>query len=363
MARMDDRRQPGEEERQRRQEERRRQHQEARRSQKEIPIPHPMPPEDMKVEDVRFFIGGHGRSGTTWLERTLNTHPEVLCLGPGMLFGRSLHNFGGRRVLYEVLSNSEDLKTWHDFDENLWTKPEEFDKDVAQIVRASIDALMRRRLTESGKRVLGDRTPHHISHLEEIHALYPNAKIVHAIRDGRDTSISGMHSFWHAAEDRGGHVRLSPEEIEIRDAYLNDREGMLASGRSIFTEERIRQRSRNWNRIVRQGRERGRELFGDNYTELFYEEHLHRPHEALKELFGFLKADTSPEIIERVVEANTFKKLSEGRSSGDESSGEFFRKGISGDWRGVFNERDKKIFKEEAGELLVELGYEEDPSW
>jgi len=361
---MDDRRQPDEEEREQRKEEKRRQRQEARRAQRETtPIPHPMPPEDMKVEEVRFFVVGHGRSGTTWLERTLNTHPEVLCLGPGMFFGRPLHNLGGRRVLYEVLNGSEGLKTWHDFDENLWTKPEEFDRDVAQIVRASMDALMRRRLTESGKRILGDRTPHHISFLHEIRALYPNAKIAHAIRDGRDVAISEMHAFWHASEDRGGPVKLSSEEMEIRDAYLADREGFLKSGRSIFTEDRIRQRASGWNRHVSRGREKGSELFGDNYSELFYEDHLNQPHEELRKLFGFLEADTAPEVVERVVEANRFEKFSQGRTRGQEASDTFFRKGISGDWREVFTERDKNIFKEEAGELLVELGYEEDLSW
>jgi hypothetical protein len=29
----------------------------------------------------------------------------------------------------------------------------------------------------------------------------------------------------------------------------------------------------------------------------------------------------------------------------------------------VFTKRDKEIFKEEAGELLVELGYEQDHNW
>lgn len=322
-----------------------------------------MPPEDMKVEDVRFFIVGHGRSGTTWLERTLNTHPEVLCLGPGMFFGRSLHSLGGRRVLYEIMSDSEGLKAWHDFDENLWTKPEEFDKDVAQIVRASMDALMRRRLTDSGKRILGDRTPHHISFLHEIRALYPNAKIIHAIRDGRDVAISGMHAFWHASEDRGGPVKLSSEEVEIRDAYLSDREAFLAEGRSIFTEDRIRQRASGWNLHVNRGREKGRELFGNNYSELFYESHLEQPHETLRKLFGLLEANTNSEVLDGVVEANRFEKLSQGRTRGQESSDTFFRKGISGDWKGVFTERDKEVFKEEAGDLLIELGYEEDLSW
>ena len=316
----------------------------------------------MRVEDVRFFVVGHGRSGTTWLERTLNTHPEVLCKGPGMFFGRNLQNFGGRKVLYEVLSNSEDLKTWYGGNENLWTKSRNFDQYVAGTARASIDYLMRREMTESGKRVLGDRTPHHVSHLHEIHALYPDAKIVHAIRDGRDVAISGMHSFWKGSRDKGGPVNLSSEEIETRDAYLGNREAFLSGGRSIFTEGRIRQRSNGWNRIVRRGRQTGANLFGENYFEFFYEDHLDRPHEALGELFRFLEADSSPKTIDRVVEANRFEKLT-GRNRGQESSGAFMRKGIHGDWKEVFTARDKKVFKEHAGELLVGLGYEKDSNW
>jgi hypothetical protein len=39
------------------------------------------------------------------------------------------------------------------------------------------------------------------------------------------------------------------------------------------------------------------------------------------------------------------------------------RKGIAGDWKNVFTERDKAVFKEAAGNLLIELGYEKDDNW
>lgn len=148
----------------------------------------------------------------------------------------------------------------------------------------------------------------------------------------------------------------------MREAYLKDREGYLTSGRGIFTEERIRQQAAGWNRIVRKGRKTGEELFGDNYAELYYEDHLDRPHETLKTLFEFLEADASPNVIDRVVKTNSFEKLT-GRTRGQESSGAFMRKGVAGDWLETFTQRDRRIFKEEAGDLLVELGYEEDANW
>ena len=103
-------------ERRQQRKERRRQRLQAKRA-KELEdsstIPQPVPPEELRVEDVRFFVGGHGRSGTTWLQRTLNSHPEILCNGEGMFFGRDMGDFGGRRLLYKVLANSEELKAWH----------------------------------------------------------------------------------------------------------------------------------------------------------------------------------------------------------------------------------------------------------
>jgi hypothetical protein len=55
-----------------------------------------------------------------------------------------------------------------------------------------------------------------------------------------------------------------------------------------------------------------------------------------------------------------------GRERGQENYSLNFgkhRKGIAGDWRNVFTERDKAIFKEEAGGLLIKLGYERDSNW
>lgn len=40
-----------------------------------------------------------------------------------------------------------------------------------------------------------------------------------------------------------------------------------------------------------------------------------------------------------------------------------FRKGRVGDWREHFNDKNKTLFKEVAGDLLVRLGYEPDNNW
>ena len=309
-----------------------------------------------------FFVVGHGRSGTTWLERTLNTHPEVLCKGSGMFFGRSIGLFEGRKTLYASLANSDSLKVWHDMRPNYWSE-RSFEQDLPGYVKALADHVLGTELERSGKKIVGDRTPHHVSFLEEVHELYPDSKIIHIIRDGRDVAISNLHASWNSVRDRGGPVDMEPEETRLRDEYLEDREGFLKSGQSIFIEPRINQLARSWNTVVGKGRRDGKALFGENYFEIRYEDLLDGPRSELDRLFGFLGVGQNISAIDEIVEENRFEKRSGGRSPGEEDSTSFLRKGVHGDWEGVFNKRDRKIFEERAGELLVNLGYEQDTNW
>jgi hypothetical protein len=41
----------------------------------------------------------------------------------------------------------------------------------------------------------------------------------------------------------------------------------------------------------------------------------------------------------------------------------FLPKGQAGNWRRLFNDRDKTLLKEIAGEMLVKWGYEKDLNW
>ena len=79
--------------------------------------------------------------------------------------------------------------------------------------------------------------------------------------------------------------------------------------------------------------------------------------------FGFLGVDTDERKVEHSVSSASFEKLSRGRQRGQEDPSSFYRKGVAGDWRNYFSEEDRRVFKEEAGELLIRLGYEEDLDW
>ena len=47
----------------------------------------------------------------------------------------------------------------------------------------------------------------------------------------------------------------------------------------------------------------------------------------------------------------------------DQAKSHTYRQGKAGSWRKVFTEQQKNTFKELAGHLLIELGYEQDKNW
>jgi hypothetical protein len=317
--------------------------------------------------DMVFFIAGEMRSGTSWLRRTLSAHPEIVCGHEGSFFGRDYDReeipvyTGPVSSFTRALAVSEELKVWHELAWNQWT--DSYEEDLHNLMRLSIDYFLAKEVARTGKRIVGDKSPQHTANLDEIHKIYPNARVIHIVRDGRDVAVSAMHHWWRLAKDRaGGFFELTPEELEIRDAYLKDREGFLASGRSIFTEERLGQLARRWSYRVGKAHRDGTALYGERYLEVRYEDLLRDPLTNLRRVLELLRARRGDPIIERCIRAGNFERASN-RQRGEEDAGSFFRKGVAGDWRGVFTERDQEIYRELAGERLIEMGYETSDNW
>ena len=315
-----------------------------------------------KPYDRVFFVAGEMRSGTSWLRRTLSAHPEVACGHEGSFFGRGYDHEeipvypGPVSSFTRALSLSEELRVWHDLPWNRWT--DGYEEDLRNLTRLSIDYFLAKEVARTGKRIVGDKSPQHTENLDEIREVYPDAKVIHIARDGRDVAVSAMHHWWREATDReNGVFALTRDELEIRDAYLEDREGFLASGRSIFTEERLSQLARRWSRRVGKARRDGPALYGEDYLEIRYEDLLLNPSVTLRRVFGLLGARADDRAIELCVRAGAFERASR-RKPGEEDAGSFFRKGVAGDWRGVFTERDREIYWELAGDRLAEMGYE-----
>ncbi|MDQ3863726.1 MAG: sulfotransferase [Actinomycetota bacterium] len=312
--------------------------------------------------DSVFFIAGEMRSGTSWLRRTLSSHPEIACGHEGSFFGR---DYDREEIpvytepvssLSRALAVSEEFKVWHSLPWNRWG--EDYEEDLRNLTRLSVDHFLSKEVRRTGKRIVGDKSPQHTAHLDEIHEFYPDARIVHIVRDGRDVAVSAMHHWWRLAKDRpGGVYELTTEELKKRDAYLEDREEFLASGQSIFTEERLGQLARRWSYRVGKARRDGTALYGDRYLEIRYEDLVGDTPTTLFRVLEFLHARRGEVVIERCIRRSSFERVTQ-RRQGEEDSDSFFRKGVAGDWKSVFTERDRQIYEKLAGDQLAEIGYE-----
>jgi hypothetical protein len=317
--------------------------------------------------DSVFFVAGEMRSGTSWLRHSLSDHPEIACGQEGSFFGRGYDHeeiplyTGPVSSLTRALAVSRELETWHALPWNLWS--DGYDEDLRNLCRVSVDYFLSKEVARTGRRIVGDKSPQHTENLDEIHEIYPDAKIIHIVRDGRDVAVSAMHHWWRLAKDReNGVFELTPGEVGIRDDYAEDRERFLASGRSVFTEERLAQLARRWDYRTGKASSDGNVLYGGSYLEIRYEDLVLDTPAVFGRVLGFLGANTNERVIERCLRSSSFERASS-RSQGEEDSGSFFRKGIVGDWRDVFTKRDREIYKELAGDRLVEFGYEKSFDW
>lgn len=149
-----------------------------------------------------FFILASGRSGSTLLAAMLNMHPRIFV--PVELFGlysdlpAALPWYGdlrrefNRRLLLRDLGRIGQLAEFGvALDEAAFLRGlDAHGCGLAGVVRAFYEAL----LAGSGKAVLGDKTPNHSPHLRQIERLFPAARIVHLVRDGRDCAASSIRS-------------------------------------------------------------------------------------------------------------------------------------------------------------------------
>lgn len=317
-----------------------------------------------------FFVVGQSRSGTTWLMRLLNSHPEILCMGEGRFFGQNWKEHKIKKMpvnkqpssLYGALSDAKFLRLW--VERSVWSRDGDPDEHLNNLTRLAIDYFLTQKLEKAGKRIVGDKTPLLTTGIiKEISTIYPDAKVIHIIRDGRDQAVSLMHYLWNTAREEGGLYPVEPEELAKREAYREDPQKLLEAGEGIFTEARLRKMATQWSVRVSDAVKDGSALLGGNYTEIRYEGLLERPEEEAARLLEFLGADASNKLVRWCVNKASFEKSAKGREQGQEDSASFVRKGVAGDWRSVFTERDKEIFKEVAGDVLIETGYEKDKSW
>ena len=268
-------------------------------------------------------------------------------------------HFFTRRPLLKSLVDSAEIEEWLTRKSNRWNQGH----DLSPLVlRASADFIMEREAVNEGKMIVGDKSPSSTIHgqsVRDMHAVYPDAKLVYIVRDGRDVLIS--ERFRNFIEES---KFLTSEDKRIIEELRKDQNQFTNGARSIFTEAFIRRVAKGWVTNLQEIEEEGKRLFGRNYFALRYEDLLSEPLDEMTRLWKFLgvkKVDRSlGKKIKIEMESNPDE---EWQAQRDEGIASFLPKGQAGNWQRLFTAKDKSIFKEVAGEMLIKWKYEKDLNW
>lgn len=159
------------------------------------------------VDNTPFFIIGAGRSGTTLLRLILAGHsrlhipPETWFVEPLVRKLPLTGALGPADIECAVSIMTQDYR-WPDMeisaaDLSRWATELENPTLVS-----IINLVYRYHLERTGKQRFGDKTPIYFNIVPELLTLYPEAKFIHLIRDGRDVAVSCIDVDWDRYYER-----------------------------------------------------------------------------------------------------------------------------------------------------------------
>jgi hypothetical protein len=222
------------------------------------------------------------------------------------------------------------------------------------------DYILEREALKLGKTIVGDKSPNVLmggKAVREMHRIYPDASLIFIVRDGRDTLIS--HRFQNFID---GSQLLASSDLKLRDEFVRDPEIFFSGKRSVFTPDAIKQMAKNWADNVTDTDQLGHQLYGERYFSLRYEDLIARPYEMLSKVWSFL--GVNPGTLESKVAAEMASNPDadwQGQKAPELAA--MLEKGKQGSWKQLFTERDKAVFKQAAGSVLITWGYELNIDW
>ena len=254
----------------------------------------PLGRDDSPLRDRLIFSFGVQRSGTYWLQRIIGAHPEVsevpsetqlFYRGIDRLFEVFHHGSRGSPIAGEMFVERDELL--------------DATRDLCDRVLISY--------LEPGRRFLAERTASHVYSVPNIAAVYPDARLVHIVRDGRDVVRSLLN------------MSFGPDEVgEATEVW---RKGIVEARAAAPP---------------------------DRYREVRYEELLADPEAQIRELYGWLDLSAGEQEVGAA--------LTEARLKRNEDPSD--PRVATAKWRDSFSPEDLADFMAVGGELLAELGYQ-----
>jgi hypothetical protein len=268
-----------------------------------------------------LFVGS-GRSGTTMFGLMFDSHPDLAIAHEAHFISAVaardpalLHDFNGVRFLDLLYGDPNFLRLGLSRTEVAEEPAMQAATDYAAGVRAVLSVFARAR----GKRWYGDKTPGYVLHLDLLGRLFPEAKFIHIIRDGRDVALGYVE-----------RPEWGPRSVPEAALY--------------------------WRSRVKRGQAAGSRLGPERYREVRYEAFIGDPATTAAELCEFIGIPFAPEMLNYYERGTSFAANSKDPQAFTALSLPPTR-GLR-DWRKNMKAADVRTFEYIAGDLLGKLGYE-----
>ena len=272
----------------------------------------------MPAEDAPLIVLGVRRSGTTLLRVMLDRNPGLAVPDESYFVPQLARRHRGT---VDPATFVDDLRRLPTLAE--WSLSADA---VASRLRPgmstgeAIAAVFETYAAERGKPRWGDKTPLYMQHLPLLEQLFPDARFVHLIRDGRDAALSFLSVPEGIMTEGWGHSR--------------DAAGFASQ----------------WATEVRAARALGDRVGPGRYLELRYEALVVDPASALRRICSFAALEYDDMMLRYVGETESARKEHQQRLN------EPPRVGVR-DWSTEMPPVDREAFEKVAGDLLAELGY------
>lgn len=267
------------------------------------------------------FLLGSQRSGTTMLRLMMNNHPNLAIPHETAfitIYDKKLDAYGdlgtkdnARRLLNDV-SQHPLVKRGKLIDD-----PEAVLRRPIASYRDFIDAVFQAYADSLGKVRWGDKTPFYTPDIDLLHRIFPDAKFLHLVRDGRDVVLSQKSIEWMS----GNLPKL-----------ILDWQWKTTIAHKVGS------------------------VLGDNFLEIRYEDLVRQPEKMLRKICDFIDESYDSAMLnysekaEGVVPADSLKWHRNSIKPPDPSRLDKWKTGLA--------RAERIIFEQLAGDTLDLFGYE-----
>jgi Sulfotransferase family len=274
-----------------------------------------------------LYIVGCPRSGTTLLRRMVDAHPKIAITRETHWIPEVAGQGRGIDLAGRVTPELPAVLEAHPKFATLGIDREELER----LARARpsyptfVQALFDRYGAARGKLIVGDKTPGYVREIGLLHELFPRARFVHLVRDGRDVCLSALE--WERKAEQFRRRFPTWDDAPVATAALW------------------------WRWHVLEGRASGNRLGPELYVELRYEALVADPEDECRRLCDFLRVAFDPAML----------RFHEGRTR--------FEPGLSAkhawlpptpglrDWTTQMPREQVEEFEAAAGDALEAFGY------